>query len=29
MMVIEVGVAPALPAEFIVIRVTQKLGDEG
>jgi hypothetical protein len=29
MMVIEVGVAPAVPAEFIVIRVTQKLGDEG
>src|SRR5262249_8619869 len=29
MMVIEIGVAPAVPAEFIVIRVTQKLGDQG
>lgn len=29
MLVIEVGVAPAIPAEFIVIRVTQKLGEEG
>ncbi len=26
MMVIEVGVAPAVPAEFIIIRVTQRLG---
>ncbi len=25
---IEVGVAPAIPAEFIVIRVTQKLGED-
>jgi hypothetical protein len=29
MLVIEVGVAPAVPAEFIVIRITQKLGEEG
>ena len=29
MLVVEVGVAPAIPAEFIVIRVTQKLGEEG
>jgi phage tail sheath protein FI len=27
-LVVEVGVAPAVPAEFIVIRVTQKLGEE-
>jgi phage tail sheath protein FI len=27
-LVCEIGVAPALPAEYIVIRVTQKLGDE-
>ncbi len=29
LLVVEVGVAPAVPAEFIVIRVTQKLGEEG
>ena len=29
MLVVEVGVAPAIPAEFIVIRVTQKLGEDG
>jgi uncharacterized protein len=29
LLVCEVGVAPAVPAEFIVIRVTQKLGEEG
>jgi phage tail sheath protein FI len=28
-LVCEIGVAPALPAEFIVIRVTQQLGEEG
>lgn len=28
MLVVEVGVAPAIPAEFLVIRVTQKLGDD-
>jgi phage tail sheath protein FI len=29
MLVVEVGVAPAIPAEFLVIRVTQKLGESG
>jgi uncharacterized protein len=29
LLVVEVGVAPAIPAEFIVIRVTQKLGEDG
>ena len=29
MLVVEVGVAPAVPAEFIIIRVTQKLGEDG
>jgi len=29
MLICEVGVAPAIPTEFIVIRVTQKLGEEG
>jgi phage tail sheath protein FI len=28
-LVVEVGVAPAIPAEFIIIRVTQKLGEDG
>jgi phage tail sheath protein FI len=28
-MVIEVGVAPALPAEFIVFSVVQRMGDQG
>jgi hypothetical protein len=28
MLICEVGVAPAIPAEFIVIRVVQKLGDQ-
>lgn len=27
LLAIEVGVAPAIPAEFIIIRVTQQLGD--
>jgi phage tail sheath protein FI len=27
-LVVEVGVAPALPAEFIIFRVTQQLGDQ-
>jgi len=26
---VEIGVAPAIPAEFLVIRVTQKLGEDG
>jgi phage tail sheath protein FI len=29
MLVVEIGVAPAIPAEFLVIRVTQKLGEDG
>jgi uncharacterized protein len=29
MMVCEVGVAPVVPAEFIMIKVTQRLGDDG